>query len=87
MMISIVSWFYTSRIGRFIAAAGAITIAVLGYGWSQRRAGKKELLLDVQFETAKEAAKKRDIRNKIDRTVRDSNNREFLRKYARDRDE
>ena len=60
-------WFITSRAGRAIAAAGAVLLAILTFGASQRRKGAQ-----AAKQKAKEAdhARAKEIRESVDEAMR-----------------
>lgn len=64
MIAAVATWFLTSRVGRFLAAAGALVLAVLTFGAVQRRKGRQD-------EHQRQAEADRDAVQRADRAAVD----------------
>ena len=61
------AWFITSRIGRFLAAAGALLLAIATFGAHQRHKGRSEAKTDAMIDSSERQEEGReavqDLRN------------------------
>lgn len=55
-----IAWFLTSRLGRYMAAAGALLLAIVTFGASQRRKGRTDAENDALRDSAKKQEDGRD---------------------------
>ena len=63
-------WLMSTKIGRAIAGAGALLVAVLTFGAFKERKGRKEAVDDVRRRAAAAAEKRREARDAINDDVR-----------------
>lgn len=78
-----IAWLLTSRLGRYLAAAGALLLAVVTFGVSQRRKGRTDAENDALRDSAKKQEEGRnaveDLRNadrdELNKRLHDNNKR------------
>ena len=60
MFASIASWFVTSKLGRGIALAGALLLAIVTFGAMKKKQGRTEAVTDALRDSADRQEKGRD---------------------------
>ena len=78
-------WLLSTRIGRAVAGAGALLLAVLTFGAFKERKGRKEAVDEVRRRADASAEKRREERDAIDDDIRGIDARDELREsWTRD---
>lgn len=78
-----IAWVLTSRLGRYLAAAGALLLAIVTFGALQRRKGRTDAENDALRDSAKKQEEGRnaveDLRNadrdELNKRLHDNNKR------------
>ena len=63
-------WLLSTRIGRAVAGAGALLLAVLTFGAFKERKGRKEAVDEVRRRADASAEKRREERDEIEEDMR-----------------
>lgn len=77
------AWLAGTRIGRALAAAGALALAVLAALWAARRGGVKAARAEMAERQARARERALEVRHEID-SLDDRGVRDRLRRWMRD---